>query len=342
MRLKERVFLGVAVALAIAWIVVAVRVAPALAPSRAAPTPTPLGTAIESTRLRGTLAFAQRGDILVLREGTLRPVASGGGRREPALSADGTRVAYSLAGTIDGKRVVDGQIVPAHLAYASIAARALTGGAELVLVDGLQRRDPGGAHAVEFEMQPAWSPDGAQLAFISDDGDGADLQVLTIATKRVATISRGSVLADPAWSPDAGTIAATTYTAGQPGILLVQTEGRAPSRRLELGREVAAYRPAYSPDARWLLVTIRTERGNDLAAVELRSSRLVELTRDGRSWGGVFSPDGGQIAFLREWEGAIEVYVMDLGEALRGGAPGPAQRVSRGGADGTSRPSWSR
>lgn len=366
MRVKDIVFLAVAAALGVLWLVVVARVWPAVAPAAGrTPGPTPLATTVEVPRLPGTIAFAQRGDILIVRDGRMTLLASGG-RREPALSRDGTRIAYTVAGTIDGKRIVEGQLVPAHLAYESIVARALSAGAEKeagrpggalppagssgeqVLVDGLQRRDPGGAHEVEFELQPAWSPDGAQLAFISDGGAGADLQILVLAQRRLLTLSSGSVLADPAWSPDGKTIAATTYTAGEPALLLVPVDGRTQAQRFEIPREGQAYRPSYSPDGRWLLVTLRSKRGNDLVAVELVAGRaptigrIVELTQGGRSWGGVFSADGAHVAFLRDHEGSIDVFVMELGGRLQGGEAGKTFRLSQGGVDGTSRPSWSR
>lgn len=348
MRVKDIVFLAVAAALGVLWLVVVARVWPAVVPAAGrTPAPTPLATTVEVPRLPGMIAFAQRGDILIVRDGRMTLLASGG-RREPALSRDGTRIAYTVAGTIDGKRIVEGQLVPAHLAYESIVARALSAGAEQVLVDGLQRRDPGGAHEVEFELQPAWSPDGAQLAFISDGGAGADLQILVLAQRRLLTLSSGSVLADPAWSPDGKTIAATTYTAGEPALLLVPVDGRTQAQRFEIPREGQAYRPSYSPDGRWLLVTLRSKRGNDLVAVELVAGRaptigrIVELTQGGRSWGGVFSADGAHVAFLRDHEGSIDVFVMELGGRLQGGEAGKTFRLSQGGVDGTSRPSWSR
>jgi Tol biopolymer transport system component len=67
----------------------------------------------------------------------------------------------------------------------------------------------------------------------------------------------------------------------------------------------------------------------------------IALTSDGQSWNGVFSPDGKQMAFLREKDGVIDLYSMDLGEALTGGSSKSAVKLTRGeGIDGASRPAW--
>jgi Tol biopolymer transport system component len=71
------------------------------------------------------------------------------------------------------------------------------------------------------------------------------------------------------------------------------------------------------------------------------SSKDIALTNDGKSWNGVFSPDGKQMAFLREKDGVIDLYSMDLGDALTGGSPKSAIKLTRGeGIDGASRPAW--
>jgi Tol biopolymer transport system component len=77
-------------------------------------------------------------------------------------------------------------------------------------------------------------------------------------------------------------------------------------------------------------------------AVELASGRDVALTSDGHSWNGVFSPDGRWFAFLRDRAGTIDLYAMELGTMLSGGAPPrEPQRLTKGqGVDGSARPAW--
>ena len=55
----------------------------------------------------------------------------------------------------------------------------------------------------------------------------------------------------------------------------------------------------------------------------------------------MFSPEGKQMAFLREKDGVIDLYSMDLGDALTGGSPKGAIKLTGGeGIDGASRPAW--
>src|SRR5438093_954866 len=319
-RPKDAAFGIAGIILAAMWLVAAIRVWPAIAPA-ARPTPTARPTGdVDVPRLAGRIAIAAEGDLFVLRDGKLSPVATGGGRHDPALSPDGGRIAYTRDGSIDGKRLLDGQVVPAHLAYSDLVSRSVSGSGEDVLVNGLRKRDAGGFHVVEFESQPAWSADGNTLAFISDGGAGAELQTYAVAAKRITTLSEGSILADPAWSPDGKTIAVTSYTQGRPIIRLVPADGRAPATTLTIQPDGDLYRPSYSPDGRWLLVTLRSKGGNDLLAVEVATHRVLDVTNDAKSWGGVFSPDGSEVAFLREHEGEIDLFMLEVGDLLRAGS----------------------
>ena len=178
---------------------------------------------------------------------------------------------------------------------------------------------------------------------VVDDGKSgaSDLELYDAQTgKRTTFLSQGSNLADPAWSPDGKTIAVTSYTLGNPRILLVPADGRA-ANPVKITTDGEPYRPAYSPDGSWILYTLRHEGRNDVHAVQASGGKDVTLTSDGKSWNGVFSPDGKQIAFLREHDGVIDLFFMDLADALSGGSPKNATKLTRGeGIDGASRPAW--
>ena len=214
---------------------------------------------------------------------------------------------------------------------------------ESILLTGLLVSAPSGFHSVAWFTGPALSPDGKQFAVTTDAVDGAsDLELFDAQTgKRASLLSQGSNLADAAWSPDGKMIAVTSYTLGEPRILLVPSDGRVALPLAIKGTSGESYRPSYSPDGFWITYTLRHDGRNDVHAVEVKTGQDVALTSDGRSWNSVFSPDGKQIAFLRENGGLIDLYAMDVSEALTGGSARAAVKLTRGeGIDGDSRPAW--
>ena len=270
------------------------------------------------------------------------PLTSDGRSHQPSISTDGRTVFFARIEEIDGKRTVDGQVVPAHLRFSNVVSRGSDGGTETVLVNGLVR-SADGFHLVTWFDSPTVSPDGKRVAVVADDGQGySDLMLYDAQTgKQVVSLSAGSNLADPAWSPDGKTVAVTSYTLGNPRLLLVPTDGRASVPVAT--PEGEPYRASYSPDGAWLVYTLRHDNRNDLHVMQMSGTapKDIALTSDGTSWNGVFSPDGKQMAFLREKDGVIDLYSMDLGDALTGGSPKSAVRLTRGeGIDGASRPAW--
>src|SRR5207253_6056018 len=106
---------------------------------------------------------------------------------------------------------------------------------------------------------PAVSPDGKRIAVVADDGQGySDLVLYDAQTgKQPISLSKGSNLAGPSWSPDGKTIAVTSYTLGTPRLLLVPVDGRASVQLPTPDGE--PYRAPYSPAASWLLSTLRPQ-----------------------------------------------------------------------------------
>ncbi len=346
-RSRDLIFAGVAAVLVVLYLGIGVRVGPAfLPPSSPTPTPTKPVTLVTlppgaNASVSGTIAFALRGDVFVLSSKGYVPLTSDGRSHQPSISADGRTVFFARIEEIDGKRLVDGQIVPAHLRFSNVVSRSATGGTETVIINGLIRVDTG-FHAVTWFDGPAVSPDGLRVAVVADDGNGySDLELFEAQTaKKPVVLSQRSNLADPAWSPDGKTIAVTSYTLGAPRLLLVPADGRASVPLTTPDGE--PYRASYSPDGAWLVYTLRHEGKNDLHAMQTGGTHKdVALTSDGKSWNGVFSPDGKQMAFLREKAGVIDLYFMDLADGLSGGSPKSAVKLTRGeGIDGASRPAW--
>jgi len=346
-RSRELVFAGIAAVLLVLYLGIGLRVGPAfIPPSSPTPTPTkpvslvPLPTG-PNVNVSGTIAFALRGDVYVLSGKGYVPLTSDGRSHQPSISTDGRTVFFARVEEIDGKRLVDGQVVPAHLRFSNVVSRSTAGGSETILVNGLVK-SADGFHVVTWFDSPTVSPDGKRVAVVADDGQGySDLVLYDVQTgKQPVVLSQGSNLADPAWLPDGKTVAVTSYTLGNPRLLLVPTDGHASIPVTIPDGE--PYRASYSPDGAWLVYTLRHDNRNDLHAIRMTgTAKDIALTTDGASWNGVFSPDGKQMAFLREKDGVIDLYSMDLGDALTGGSPKSAVKLTRGeGIDGASRPAW--
>jgi Tol biopolymer transport system component len=344
--IRELAFGVIAIGLVVGYGVLGARAAPLVLPA-GTPTATPTKpvSAVPAPQTSGTIAFALRGDVYVLHDGKYVSVTSDARSIQPNLSDDGRTLLFARAEAINGKRNVDGQVTPAVLRYTDIVKKDPTGGAETIVLTGLLSSAPSGFHSVAWFTGPAVSPDTKRFAVTSDAVDGAsDLEIFDLQTgKRSSLLSQGSFLADPSWAPDGKTIAVTSYTQGEPRILLVPADGRAAAPLAIKGTTGESYRPSYSPDGLWITYTLRHEGRNDVHAVEVKTGKDVEITTDGKSWNSVFSPDGKQLAFLRESAGVIDLYMLDVADALAGGSPRAAVKLTRGeGIDGDSRPAWGR
>lgn len=149
------------------------------------------------------------------------------GMHHPALSPDGKRIAFDWHGDV--------WVCPAD------------GGAAERITD-----DPAD------EQKPAWSPDGAFLAFSSDKAGNRDLMVVDLATRKVRPLTSHSSDDDaPAWSPDGKWIAFQSNRDSNLDLALnngvwdlwkIPAEGGTATRITRFRGE----NPAWSPDGKWI------------------------------------------------------------------------------------------
>ena len=181
--------------------------------------------------------------------------------------------------------------------------------------------------------EPAWSPDGTRIAFVSNrrrDPDLADrraVHVVDVETRAVTAITGGprSVFVQPRWLPDGRSVVALGHRLeGRSGSRLdiwvfpadgaeaIATGGRNVSARHDLmphagmGSDVTtgeAPPPMVSADGAWLTFSAPIQGSNELWRIALADGRLERLTQ-GRhyisGWDARPGPRGrARIAYLR-------------------------------------------
>ncbi|MCY3762174.1 MAG: LpqB family beta-propeller domain-containing protein [Gemmatimonadetes bacterium] len=169
------------------------------------------------------------------------------------------------------------------------------------------------------DNQPAWSPDGRQIAFVSDRTGEGDLYLVASTGGDPVRLTRGAPVSRPSWSPDGGRIAFSQegdirsvdpltgvisvlsdapewegYPAWSPGgdRIALSADGelaildlrQGAARRITRGYSHAAY-PSWSPDQACIAFSSYRERAPDIYLFEIDSERIARITHARDTWG---------------------------------------------------------
>jgi len=151
------------------------------------------------------------------------------------------------------------------------------------------------------DLYPAFSPDGASLAFTSNRGGAWDLWVgLVAGGEPVRVTDTPEVESQPAWSPDGARLAFLRGPLQGTGAdILVMPALGGPTRLVTGG----ALDPAWSPDGEWIAYADVSQGWARIARIAANGAgEAVAVTRLEAGWfhrGPSWSPDGESIVFNR-------------------------------------------
>ena len=220
-----------------------------------------------------------------------------GRESDPAVSPDGTRVAFVWGDPQGGTR--------------DLYVKALAGESMLRLT-----RDRG------VELSPAWSPEGHRIAFARVDHGQCGVFLHEITRGKETRISDCKTGAYPelAWSPrgDLLAISDSHGTNGRYAISLMSADGTRRRRITGLIEGYGDHSPAFSPDGEHLAF-VRTEGmgTSDVWIHEIGTAKLSRVTSRGERLQGLAWLDRERIAFASRRGGDFSLWSV----SRRGGEP---------------------
>lgn len=203
----------------------------------------------------------------------------------------------------------------------------------------------GRAGADTWAFEPHWSPDGSQIAYLSDQStydlalwlmkpDGSGRKQVSIMNDYLGGID------GPTWHPKGDRLAFTAYRTGKPQVWSLTL---ANSRWQQLTDTTGgAYDPEWSPSGEALAFVAHENGKSDIWVIAMPDGAPQQVTRDGVSRSPVWSPDGKVLAYLSGQGGKFDIWAAAVEKTPEGVfRVGTPKRMTQGlGADPAGGLSW--
>lgn len=161
-------------------------------------------------------------------------------------------------------------------------------------------------------ISPAWSPNGAQLAYVSFESRKPVIYSHDVASgmRRLLANFRGSNSA-PAWSPDGKQLVATLSRDGGSQLYAIGLNGGDP-KRLTQSSSIDT-EPAFSPDGRYIYFVSDRGGAPQIYRMSPGGGNAERVTFTGSyNISPAVSPDGRWLAYVSRVGGAFKLHVMEL------------------------------
>ena len=168
------------------------------------------------------------------------------------------------------------------------------------------------ADEVVFQFTGEAGVANTKIAYVGSGGGTKELYSMDYdgaAANRLTT--NQSINLSPSWSPDARSLAFTSYMRGYPHLYRLFAFEQRPVQLLAgfLGINTS---PAWSPDGRSVALTLSKDGNPEIYVLTVASGSLRRLTSHvGIDTEPTWSPTGREIAFVSDRAGTAQVFVMD-------------------------------
>jgi dipeptidyl aminopeptidase/acylaminoacyl peptidase len=297
----------------------------------------------------GSLLYVKGGNIWIQSGDTARQLTTSGQDSMPAWSPDGASIFFVRTERQEGRWPSGGENRVYDLQVPTLYRMPADGsGTPEELLTGRLRRS--GNIWSYFIREPAISPDGTQVAIVSDGPDPTRSEVvvklLALESLELTDPGLGQTQdlghQDPAWSPDGRFLLyvrnAREGTRGVPAIYRYNiANGR--SAAITGGGYAD---PSWSRDGRFLAATKTSSFGTDVVILEGRSGvEQLRVTTDELSFNPVWSPKMDAIAFFRLNHGVVDLFLVPVTQTAGQWSAGePLALTISAGLDAASRPTW--
>ena len=235
-----------------------------------------------------------------------------GGQSFTVVQADLRLAAHRISDFVYEKLTGDKGVFSTRIAYVSKAGSRFT----LWVADADGEGAQSALTSPEPIISPAWSPDGAQLAYVSFESRKPVIYAHNVSSgkRRLIANFRGSNSA-PAWAPDGSQLIATLSRDGGSQLYALGLSGNEP-RRLTQSSSIDT-EPAYAPDGKSIYFV--SDRGGAPQIYRMGSTGagVERVTFAGNyNISPAVSPDGRYLAYIARMGSGYKLQLMDIASGV--------------------------